>query len=55
VWQEVFDNGDKIRPDTIIQVWKDFGTRWRPEVAKVRDHKPITVVNLTNLSSPHFF
>ena len=41
VWQEVFDNEDKIRPDTIVQVWKDWGTLWRDEVRKVKPYRII--------------
>ena len=41
VWQEVFDNEDKIRPDTIVQVWKDWGTLWRDEVRKVKQYRII--------------
>jgi len=33
VWQEIFDNGLKIRPDTIIGVWKGGG--WQDELARV--------------------
>ncbi len=35
VWQEVFDNGDKIRPDTIVEVWKDWADGWRTYVSRV--------------------
>ena len=41
MWQEVFDNEDKIRPDTIVQVWKDWGTLWRDEVRKVKPYRII--------------
>jgi len=33
VWQEIFDNGLKIDPRTIIDVWKD--SPWQDELAKV--------------------
>ena len=39
VWQEVFDNGDKILPDTIVEVWKDWADGWRNYVFKVRNIK----------------
>lgn len=29
VWQEVFDNGDNISPETVVQVWKNWGIGWR--------------------------
>ncbi len=33
VWQEIFDNGAKIKPDTVIDVWK--GGNWQDEMAAV--------------------
>ena len=33
VWQEIFDNGAKILPDTVIDVWK--GGDWQEEMEKV--------------------
>ena len=33
VWQEIFDNGAKIAPDTVIDVWK--GNEWQAEMANV--------------------
>ncbi len=35
VWQEVFDNGDPIYEDTIVDVWKNFGNGWRNELELV--------------------
>ena len=32
VWQEIFDNGAKINPDTVIDVWKGG---WQDEMARV--------------------
>eukprot|EP00939_MAST-03C_sp_MAST-3C-sp1_P002861 g2861.t1 len=32
-WQEIFDNGAKIEPDTVIDVWK--GGNWQDEMASV--------------------
>uniref|UniRef100_A0A8B9CRB8 Beta-hexosaminidase subunit alpha n=1 Tax=Anser brachyrhynchus TaxID=132585 RepID=A0A8B9CRB8_9AVES len=34
VWQEVFDNGAKVRPDTIIHVWKN-SPPYKEEMANV--------------------
>uniref|UniRef100_A0A8B9EFJ5 Beta-hexosaminidase n=1 Tax=Anser cygnoides TaxID=8845 RepID=A0A8B9EFJ5_ANSCY len=34
VWQEVFDNGAKVRPDTIIHVWKN-SLPYKEEMANV--------------------
>ena len=34
VWQEVFDNGNKIKDDTIIHVWKG-GSSWGKEMKNV--------------------
>ena len=34
VWQEVFDNGNKIKEDTIIHVWKG-GNNWMGEMKSV--------------------
>ncbi|XP_062984003.1 beta-hexosaminidase subunit beta [Elgaria multicarinata webbii] len=33
VWQEVFDNGVKIKPDTIVEVW--MGNMYKDELRKV--------------------
>ena len=36
VWQEILDNGAKVRPETIIEVWKGgTGYAWQSEMAKV--------------------
>ncbi|XP_055572192.1 beta-hexosaminidase subunit alpha isoform X2 [Falco biarmicus] len=35
VWQEVFDNGVKVRPDTIIHVWKENPKPYMEEMANV--------------------
>ena len=35
VWQEVFDNKDKVKEDTIIHVWKGGSTSWAPKVNEV--------------------
>lgn len=32
VWQEIFDNGLKVRPDTVINVWKGG---WNDTIARV--------------------
>ncbi|GIY87050.1 beta-hexosaminidase subunit alpha [Caerostris extrusa] len=34
VWQEVFDNGVKVKPDTVIHIWKDFYTSELEKVTK---------------------
>ena len=35
VWQEVLDNNVTLKSDTLINVWKWFGTSWQEEMAKV--------------------
>ena len=35
VWQEVLDNGVSLKPDTLVHVWKWFGTTWQEEMARV--------------------
>ena len=35
VWQEVFDNHDKLKPDTIVEVWKGGEPQYGPELAAV--------------------
>ena len=32
VWQEIFDNGGTLTPDTIIDVWKGWGRGWQYEL-----------------------
>ncbi|XP_023132480.1 beta-hexosaminidase subunit beta isoform X1 [Amphiprion ocellaris] len=35
IWQEVFDNGVTLKPDTIIHVWKGNQQQYQSEMAKV--------------------
>ncbi|XP_036385950.1 beta-hexosaminidase subunit beta isoform X1 [Megalops cyprinoides] len=35
VWQEVFDNGVKIKPDALIQVWKGNEEKYKKELASI--------------------
>ncbi|XP_037608794.1 beta-hexosaminidase subunit beta isoform X1 [Sebastes umbrosus] len=35
IWQEVFDNGVKLKPDTLIHVWKGNQEQYQSEMAKV--------------------
>ncbi|XP_038589662.1 beta-hexosaminidase subunit beta isoform X1 [Micropterus salmoides] len=35
IWQEVFDNGVKLKPDTLIHVWKGNQQQYQNEMAKV--------------------
>ncbi len=35
VWQEIFDNGLKIDPRTIVDVWKGESSEWQKELARV--------------------
>ena len=36
VWEEVYDNGDPIYQDTIVEAWKNFGAGWQEMLRKVR-------------------
>ena len=36
VWQEVFDNKDKLKPDAVVEIWKGGDSQWGREVADVR-------------------
>ena len=42
MWQEVFDNKDKLKPDTVVEVWKGGDTQWMNEVATVRVTSQLT-------------
>ncbi|XP_053725435.1 beta-hexosaminidase subunit beta isoform X1 [Synchiropus splendidus] len=35
IWQEVFDNGVKLNPDTVIHVWKGTQQQYQSEMARV--------------------
>ncbi|KAF6718956.1 Beta-hexosaminidase subunit beta [Oryzias melastigma] len=35
IWQEVFDNGVKLKPDTLIHVWKGNQEQYQSEMAKI--------------------
>ncbi|XP_033023379.1 beta-hexosaminidase subunit alpha [Lacerta agilis] len=35
VWQEVFDNGVKVKPDTLIHVWRENAGSYQAEMARV--------------------
>ncbi|KAG7257861.1 hypothetical protein CRUP_000024 [Coryphaenoides rupestris] len=35
IWQEVFDNGVKLKPDTLIHVWKGNQQQYQDEMARV--------------------
>ncbi|CAL9682250.1 unnamed protein product [Knipowitschia caucasica] len=35
IWQEVFDNGVKLKPDTIIHVWKGNQQQYQNEMAQI--------------------
>uniref|UniRef100_A0A8D0ALT2 Beta-hexosaminidase n=1 Tax=Sander lucioperca TaxID=283035 RepID=A0A8D0ALT2_SANLU len=35
IWQEVFDNGVKLKPDTLIHVWKGNQEQYQSEMANV--------------------
>jgi len=35
VWQDVFDNGVSLYPETIVDVWRWVGPDWQTEVANV--------------------
>eukprot|EP00095_Tigriopus_kingsejongensis_P004123 maker-scaffold122_size333723-snap-gene-2.35 protein:Tk04123 transcript:maker-scaffold122_size333723-snap-gene-2.35-mRNA-1 annotation:"beta-hexosaminidase subunit alpha-like" len=37
VWQEVFDNGDFISKDTVVQVWKNWGVGWKNRLQAVTE------------------
>ena len=35
VWQEVFDNKDEVKEDTIVEVWKGGGSAWGRTMSEV--------------------
>uniref|UniRef100_A0A668A2X4 Beta-hexosaminidase n=1 Tax=Myripristis murdjan TaxID=586833 RepID=A0A668A2X4_9TELE len=35
IWQEVFDNGVKLKPDTLIHVWKGNQQQYKDEMANI--------------------
>ena len=35
VWEEVFDNGDQIKDNTIVEAWKNWGAGWRQMLERV--------------------
>ncbi|XP_012726823.2 beta-hexosaminidase subunit beta isoform X1 [Fundulus heteroclitus] len=35
IWQEVFDNGVKLKPDTLIHVWKGNQEKYQSEMANI--------------------
>ncbi|XP_054908562.1 beta-hexosaminidase subunit beta isoform X1 [Poeciliopsis prolifica] len=35
VWQEVFDNGVKLKPDTLIHIWKGTQEAYQSEMARI--------------------
>ncbi|XP_053266741.1 beta-hexosaminidase subunit beta isoform X1 [Pleuronectes platessa] len=35
IWQEVFDNGVKLKPDTLIHVWKGTQKQYQEEMANI--------------------
>uniref|UniRef100_A0A8C5AHI4 Beta-hexosaminidase n=1 Tax=Gadus morhua TaxID=8049 RepID=A0A8C5AHI4_GADMO len=35
IWQEVYDNGVKLKPDTLIHVWKGNQQQYQNEMAKI--------------------
>ncbi|XP_072228778.1 beta-hexosaminidase subunit beta isoform X1 [Leuresthes tenuis] len=49
IWQEVFDNGVKLKPDTLIHVWKGNQQQYQNEMANIT-----TAGYQTLLSSPWY-
>ena len=35
MWQEVFDNKDKVKEDTIVEVWKGGANSWGKTMSEV--------------------
>ncbi|XP_007548936.1 beta-hexosaminidase subunit beta isoform X1 [Poecilia formosa] len=35
IWQEVFDNGVKLKPDTLIHIWKGTPAAYQSEMARI--------------------
>ncbi len=44
MWQEVFDNGDPLYSDSIVQVWKAWGAGWRSTLRDVKRHLKAVIV-----------
>lgn len=49
VWQEIFDNGGILHPETIIEVWKSWGRGWQHELDLVR-HFSIHIMLVDSLT-----
>ena len=48
VWQEVFDNGDDVKNDTVVEVWKGGKDGWMNTVRAVSS--TIDIVSCASLS-----
>ena len=46
VWQEVFDNGDDVKNDTVVEVWKGGKDGWMNTVRAVRTLQILLIVRV---------
>ncbi len=54
VWQEVFDNQDQVKDDTVVHVWKGGDSGWKNTVNKVSSgsYTGMAITTVLSANSP---